>query len=125
LLQALTAAENAAVPLIAAGMKRSEAFERAKALLDQLGSMGGATHCPPRCLKASSNACDRAGSDSRAALVVCDEPTAALDHATGEAVMKLVAANAVQSGSCCGRRRTTRAFFTLQTLSPTWTTGGS
>jgi putative ABC transport system ATP-binding protein len=28
-------------------------------------------------------------------LVVCDEPTAALDHATGEAVMKLVAANAV------------------------------
>jgi len=28
-------------------------------------------------------------------LVVCDEPTAALDHATGEAVMRLVAANAV------------------------------
>src|SRR5262249_49579178 len=28
-------------------------------------------------------------------LVVCDEPTAALDHVTGEAVMKLIAANAV------------------------------
>jgi putative ABC transport system ATP-binding protein len=28
-------------------------------------------------------------------LVVCDEPTAALDHATGETVMKLIAANAV------------------------------
>src|SRR5260370_1402363 len=28
-------------------------------------------------------------------LVVCDEPTAALDHASGEAGMKLVAANAV------------------------------
>jgi putative ABC transport system ATP-binding protein len=27
--------------------------------------------------------------------VVCDEPTAALDHATGETVMKLIAANAV------------------------------
>src|SRR5258708_37397047 len=35
LLPALTAAENAAVPLIAAGMKRTEAVERAKALLDQ------------------------------------------------------------------------------------------
>ena len=29
-------------------------------------------------------------------LVVCDEPTAALDHANGEAVMKLLADNAVQ-----------------------------
>src|SRR5438067_2525066 len=35
------------------------------------------------------------GFDFEARLVVCDEPTAALDHATGEAVMKLVAANAV------------------------------
>src|SRR5438876_970167 len=40
LLPALTAAENAAVPLIAAGMKRTEAVERAKALLDQLGLNG-------------------------------------------------------------------------------------
>src|SRR5260370_24828581 len=40
LLPALTAAENAAVPLIAAGMKRREAVERAKALLDQLGLNG-------------------------------------------------------------------------------------
>ena len=29
-------------------------------------------------------------------IVVCDEPTAALDHATGEAVMELLASNAVQ-----------------------------
>jgi putative ABC transport system ATP-binding protein len=29
-------------------------------------------------------------------LVVCDEPTAALDHATGEAVMQLLAENAVR-----------------------------
>src|SRR5262249_59326511 len=29
-------------------------------------------------------------------LVVCDEPTAALDHASGEAVMGLLAGNAVQ-----------------------------
>jgi putative ABC transport system ATP-binding protein len=31
-------------------------------------------------------------------LVVCDEPTAALDHASGEAVMDLLAANAVRPG---------------------------
>src|SRR5260370_7355080 len=45
LLPALTAAENAAVPLIAAGMKRTEAVERAKALLDRLG-----LHRPPHAL---------------------------------------------------------------------------
>ena len=28
-------------------------------------------------------------------LILCDEPTAALDHATGEAVMELLAGNAV------------------------------
>jgi putative ABC transport system ATP-binding protein len=28
-------------------------------------------------------------------LIICDEPTASLDHATGEAVMQLLAENAV------------------------------
>src|SRR5260370_40409331 len=40
LLPALTAAENAAGALIAAGMKRTEAGERAKAVRDQLGLNG-------------------------------------------------------------------------------------
>ena len=37
LLPALTAAENVAVPLLAAGVARPEAFDRAKGLLSQLG----------------------------------------------------------------------------------------
>jgi putative ABC transport system ATP-binding protein len=98
LLPALTAAENAAVPLIAAGMKRSEALERANVLLDQLGLAKRRDALP---------ATMSGGEQQRVAiaralvheprLVVCDEPTAALDHETGEAVMKLVAANAVNT----------------------------
>ena len=96
LLQALTAAENAAVPLLAAGMRRREAVDRARALLDRLG-LGARTGAYPRQLSG--------GQQQRVALaralvheprlVICDEPTAALDHATGEAVMELLASSAV------------------------------
>jgi phosphoribosylformylglycinamidine (FGAM) synthase-like amidotransferase family enzyme len=96
LLQALTAAENAAIPLLAAGIRRREAVDRAAALLDRLG-LGSKTGSYPRQLSG--------GQQQRVALaralvheprlIICDEPTAALDHATGEAVMELLASAAV------------------------------
>jgi putative ABC transport system ATP-binding protein len=97
LLPALSAAENAAVPLLAAGMRRSEAVEQAKELLARLG-LENRLDMLPRELSG--------GQQQRVALaralvheprlILCDEPTAALDHATGEAVMRLLVATAVQ-----------------------------
>ena len=97
LLPALTAAENVAVPLLAAEVPRKEALDRAKALLSRLGLEKRIQAFPSKL---------SGGQQQRVALaralvhepriIVCDEPTAALDHATGETVMELLASNAVQ-----------------------------
>ncbi|MCI0389830.1 MAG: ABC transporter ATP-binding protein [Acidobacteria bacterium] len=97
LLPALTGAENAAVPLLAAGVPRRKAVQKAKDLLATLG-MGERVNALPSQLSG--------GQQQRVALaralihaprlLVCDEPTAALDAETGHAVMKLLAAEAVR-----------------------------
>src|SRR5262249_42394586 len=99
LLPALTAAENAAVPLLAGGMKKKEAVDRAAVLLEELG-LGSRIHARPNQLSGGQQqrvALARAlVHDPR--LVVCDEPTSALDHESGQVVMDLLSRIAVKPG---------------------------
>jgi len=91
LLPALTAAENAAIPLTAAGIAESEALQKARSILENIG-MDGQTEKLPRQLSG--------GQQQRVAiaralihdpkLIICDEPTAALDAKTGQQVMQIL-----------------------------------
>ncbi len=97
LIPALTAAENVAVPLLAAGAKRQQAVSRGKELLESLGMALRAEALPSEL---------SGGEQQRVALaralihepklIVCDEPTSALDGRTGHAVMELLSAMAVR-----------------------------
>ncbi|MBX7103240.1 MAG: ABC transporter ATP-binding protein, partial [Gemmataceae bacterium] len=99
LLPALTAAENAAIPLIILGVPRAEAVKKAKAELEMVG-LGDKVNALPNQLSG--------GQQQRVAiaralvheprLLVCDEPTAALDAASGRTVMALLRKVAVQPG---------------------------
>jgi putative ABC transport system ATP-binding protein len=98
LLPALNAMENAAVPLLIAGWSRKKALEKAAHLLDSVG-LGSRLKSYPNQLSG--------GQQQRVAIaralvhdpqmLVCDEPTAALDAASGRTVMGLIRQVAVQS----------------------------
>jgi putative ABC transport system ATP-binding protein len=97
LLPALTAAENAAIPLVIAGWNKTNAVRKAKEVLDSLG-MGKKTESLPNQLSGGQQ---QRVAISRAlvhepSLLVCDEPTAALDHETGHSVMELLREAAVK-----------------------------
>lgn len=91
LIPTIDAASNAAVPLIARGMDRREATERARVMLDRLNIGDQADKLPSQL---------SGGQQQRVAiaralvheprLVVCDEPTAALDAKSGRRVMDLL-----------------------------------
>ena len=102
LIPSIDAASNAAVPLIAQGMPRHEARERAVAMLEKL-NIGNQANKLPNQLSG--------GQQQRVAiaralvheprLVVCDEPTAALDAASGRRVMDLLREVAVAEDRAC------------------------
>ena len=91
LLPSLTAVENAAVPLLIRGVRRSEAIERAMVLMTEVGLRDRAFALPAQL---------SGGQQQRVAiaralvneprLLVCDEPTAALDAQAGRKVMNLI-----------------------------------
>jgi putative ABC transport system ATP-binding protein len=97
LLPSLTAAENAAVPLLIAGWKRSQAVEAASDVLDTLGLGDRLTNLPSEL---------SGGQQQRVAiaralvheprLLICDEPTSALDAENGRITMELIQRIAVQ-----------------------------
>lgn len=97
LLPALSATENAAVPLIARGESARRAHLKAAEMLEKLG-LDGHTHKMPQQLSG--------GQQQRVAiaralvheprLVICDEPTASLDADSGHNVMELLRAVALE-----------------------------
>ena len=102
LIPSIDAASNAAVPLIAQGMDRAQARAKAIAMMEKL-NIGDQVDKLPRQLSG--------GQQQRVAiaralvheprLVVCDEPTAALDAASGRRVMDLLREVAVAQDRAC------------------------
>ena len=97
LLPALTAAENVAVPLLAADVNHKDAVAEARRLLAQLGMEDRASAYPAQLSGGQQQRVALARAlVHKPRLVVCDEPTAALDAQTGHTVMELLSEIAVR-----------------------------
>jgi putative ABC transport system ATP-binding protein len=102
LIGALSAAENAAVPLIAAGVPRREAIARARHLLAQLDLAAHVDKLPAQLSGGQQQRVAIARALANAPkLLICDEPTAALDAGAGQRVMALLRAVAPDRDRAC------------------------
>jgi len=97
LLPALTAAENAAVPLLIAGWRRPHAVEAAAEVLTELGLGDRLSNLPSELSGGQQQRVAIARALVHAPrLLVCDEPTSALDAENGRITMELIERVAVQ-----------------------------
>lgn len=101
LIRTLTCLENVSIPLLLNGIHSKEAKERAVAVLEKVGLKGREQEYPRKL---------SGGQQQRVAiaralvheprLIICDEPTAALDAGSGLRVMDLMKEIASQSNRC-------------------------
>jgi len=100
LLNALTSAENVALPLRYAGVSKDDAMSRARQLLSELGLAHRTGHRPPALSGGEKQRVAAARAlVARPGLVLADEPTANLDSATGKKVAEQLADAARSQGA--------------------------
>ena len=95
-MPALTAEENAAIPLVAAGMPLAQGAAKAAAILKQIGLGAHLRKLPTQLSGGEQQRVAIARALVHAPrLIVCDEPTAALDADTGQTVVEILKRAAV------------------------------
>ena len=100
LLPEFSALENVVLPQLIAGLKRSEAVARARELLGFLGLAPRETHRPAELSGGEQQRVAIARALANAPrLLLADEPTGNLDHATGQTVMELLFALRAHHGT--------------------------